>query len=92
MIPTIEDICTGLAAGTMTTEQAIAWFYQHVESAAEGGDGGLRDSFAIAAMQGDWASQDDTSTGVWANNAPDSDLQTRAKLYYRMADAMLAVR
>ncbi len=45
----------------------------------------LRDYFAAKAMQGDWAAQ----------VVPDSDddlFDRSARMYYRMADAMLAAR
>lgn len=45
-----------------------------------------RDRFAIAAMQGDWAAPEETST------VSGQRLRTAAIQYYRMADAMLAVR
>lgn len=51
----------------------------------------LRDYFAAKAMQGDWAAQDDL-TGVFLNGDSEDDLYLRAKLYYRMADAMLRAR
>jgi len=44
----------------------------------------LRDWFAGKAMQGDWASQDITGN--------DEALLEHAKIYYRMADAMLKAR
>lgn len=53
----------------------------------------LRDEFAMAAMTGDWASQDDDSLGYFSNaHSTQESLQSCAKLYYRMADAMLKVR
>lgn len=54
----------------------------------------LRDAFAIAALQGDWASQDE-ATGCWENEDTPmhtAALEDRAALYYRMADAMLRAR
>lgn len=54
----------------------------------------LRDEFAIAALQGDWASQDE-ATGCWENEDTPmhtAALEDRAALYYRMADAMLRAR
>ena len=45
---------------------------------------------AIQAMQGDWASQSE-STGEWANSTSEEYLLNRARLYYRMADAMIKV-
>lgn len=49
-----------------------------------------RDLFAGMAMMGDWAAQG--SMGVWSDDAKDEYLLARAKLYYRMADAMIAAR
>ena len=51
----------------------------------------LRDWFAFGAMNGDWASQSDDS-GIIQIEHPQSALESRARLYYRMADAMLAER
>lgn len=49
----------------------------------------LRDYFAAKAMQGDWSNGNE---GTWGNDANISDLEKRAALYYRMADAMLKER
>ncbi|MBT0306024.1 hypothetical protein [Morganella morganii] len=51
----------------------------------------LRDKFAMSAMQGDLASQDE-NTGYYENSTPDECLTARAEFYYRMADAMLKAR
>jgi hypothetical protein len=51
-----------------------------------------RDYFAAAALQGDWASQDETSNGCFPNDWPSEQFEKRAAVYYRMADAMLAAR
>lgn len=51
----------------------------------------LRDAFALAAMQGDWAAQNE-HIGEFENNLPDEVFEERAATYYRMADAMLAER
>lgn len=51
----------------------------------------LRDQFAMAAMQGDLASQS-VSLGHFANDASEESLVNRANFYYRMADAMLKAR
>lgn len=50
----------------------------------------LRDQFAMAAMQGDWAAQS-PELGQFAT-CSDEDLERHAKDYYRIADAMLKVR
>lgn len=50
-----------------------------------------RDLFAMAALEGDWASQSNES-GHFDNKSVDEILEDRARLYYRMADAMLKVR
>jgi hypothetical protein len=53
----------------------------------------LRDFFAAAALQGDWASQSETNgVGVFPVNTSGATLRNSANLYYRMADAMLAER
>ena len=49
----------------------------------------LRDYFAGQALAGDMAN---SSEGCFSNNAETDDLQSRAKFFYRMADAMLAAR
>lgn len=51
----------------------------------------LRDAFAMAAMQGDWAAQDEY-IGEFENCASDDYFLNRAATYYRMADAMLKAR
>lgn len=51
----------------------------------------LRDYFAAKAMQGDWAAQNE-SAGIYDSDYTIARLRTRAALYYRMADAMLAAR
>ncbi|WP_225740273.1 hypothetical protein [Burkholderia cepacia] len=50
----------------------------------------LRDYFAAQAMAGDAANSAQDST--WQNDTPDDLLLERAKLYYRLADAMLKAR
>ncbi|MGJ7049819.1 hypothetical protein [Morganella morganii] len=50
----------------------------------------LRDYFAAKAMQGDWTNQN-SDVGYFAN-CNDEQLVNAAKIYYRMADAMLRVR
>ena len=52
---------------------------------------GTRDLFAAMAMMGDWAAQDE-GFGEWSTNTSDDLLESRATLYYRMADAMLKAR
>jgi hypothetical protein len=47
MIPSIEQIVSGLLAGVHTREQAIDWLEQHASGAAND----LRDFFANGAMQ-----------------------------------------
>lgn len=51
----------------------------------------LRDYFAAAALKGDWAAQDEY-VGVFIEGCETAILDTRAQLYYRMADAMLKAR
>lgn len=50
----------------------------------------LRDQFAMSAMQGDWANQN-SEVGYFAD-CNDEQLVNSAKIYYRMADAMLKAR
>ena len=52
----------------------------------------LRDLFAGLAMMGDWATQEPMQRGFCPDDAPMDDLMRRARLYYRMARAMLKVR
>lgn len=52
----------------------------------------LRDQFAMAAMQGDFAAQDAVEMGYYTNDTPDEFLVKRAEFYYRMADAMLKAK
>ena len=49
----------------------------------------LRDYFAGQALAGDLAN---SSEGCFSNNAETDALQSRAKFFYRMADAMLRAR
>lgn len=50
----------------------------------------LRDHFAAKAMQGDWAAQ--SEIGEFDSAVSEEVLYERAKVYYRMADAMIAAR
>ena len=51
----------------------------------------LRDYFAAKAMQGDWAAQGE-ACGMFVTDSGDELFARSARLYYRMADAMLAAR
>ncbi|MBP2156911.1 hypothetical protein [Erwinia rhapontici] len=51
----------------------------------------LLDHFAGLAMQGDWAAQNEHQGG-FANDVSEEILYVRAKVYYRMAEAMLLAR
>lgn len=51
----------------------------------------LRDYFAAKVMQGDWASQNE-SMGGFTNDVSEETLYDRARVYYRMAEAMLLAR
>lgn len=51
----------------------------------------LRDKFAMAAMQGDWASGC-MDSGYWSQDDIDVIFKDKAETYYRMADAMLKAR
>ena len=48
----------------------------------------MRDYFAAQCMAGDWV----TGEEGWASSIPDANLETRARLYYRMSDIMMKVR
>jgi hypothetical protein len=50
----------------------------------------LRNYIAIQAMQGDWSSQS-KSTGEWSNETKEEYFAIRARVYFRMADAMIKV-
>ncbi|WP_311746848.1 hypothetical protein [Proteus penneri] len=65
----------------MTDKQKLPWKMEE-----------LRDKFAMAAMQGDFAAQDAVEMGYYTNDTPDEFLVKRAEFYYRMADAMLKAR
>lgn len=51
----------------------------------------IRDYFAGLAMQGDWAAQNQ-DMGWFDNAVSEEILYERAKVYYRMAEAMLLAR
>lgn len=75
MIPTIEQIVEGVAAGTITKSQAVTWLHQHAECAYRT----LRDDFAAVALP----------ALIAAGNVPHvtrDDVVGEAYLY---ADAML---
>lgn len=50
----------------------------------------LRNYIAIQAMQGDWASQSESS-GEWSSETKEEHFAIRARVYFRMADAMIKV-
>lgn len=50
MIPTIEEIIAGVAAGEFTQAQALAWLDTHIALAVEASD--HRAMYAAAALQG----------------------------------------
>ena len=50
----------------------------------------LRDYFAAQCMPGDWVPGPDGDG--WSAETPNENLERRARLYYRMADAMMKVR
>jgi hypothetical protein len=52
----------------------------------------LRDLFAMAAMQGDIACQDDVNYEIYGVETTVEDFLPRAQMYYCMADAMLKAR
>ena len=51
----------------------------------------LRDYFAAKAMQGDWAAQG-AACGMFVPDSDDDLFARSARMYYRMADSMLAAR
>ena len=51
----------------------------------------LRDYFAAKAMQGDWAAQG-AACGMFVPDSDDDLFARSARMYFRMADAMLAAR
>ena len=51
----------------------------------------LRDYFAAKALAGDFVSQNSES-GFFTNDISDEWMKDRSKLFYRMADAMIAAR
>lgn len=52
----------------------------------------LRDRFALGALTGEWAAQGQENIGYFSSCAAPEALEIAARLYYRMADAMLKVR
>ena len=50
-----------------------------------------RDYFAAKAMQGDWAAQG-AACGMFVPDSDDELFARSARMYFRMADAMLAAR
>lgn len=75
MIPSIETICEDLAAGRITVQQAIEWMNAHASGAANE----LRIALAMAAMQGQIASN-------W-----DVQKEIIAEWSFAMADEMMKV-
>ena len=55
------------------------------------GGASLRDYFAAKAMQGDWAAQG-AACGMFVPDSDDELFARSARMYFRMADAMLAAR
>ena len=51
----------------------------------------LRDYFAAKAMEGDWAAQN-LDSGMFTPDTKDAPMESSARMYYRMADAMLRAR
>lgn len=51
----------------------------------------LRDEFAKAALQGDWAAQNEYA-GSFHPGMPEASFIERAGMYYKMADAMMVAR
>lgn len=78
MIPTIDEIIAGLAAGTYTPEQAKPWVATHISLAVAAGR--TRDMFAAAALEGQLA------TGVRKPTR-----EALAAECFAYADSMMAV-
>ncbi len=64
---------------------AFPWEFSHQKGMT------LRDYFAAMAMQGDWACQG-SDNGAFTGDSSNAVFEGSAKLYYRMADAMLKER
>lgn len=69
-------------------QDLIGWLLKEVQRNKES----LRDKFAKAAMQGDWAAQSQENTGVFHTQMSDESFQEQARMYFRMADEMMKVR
>lgn len=83
MIPTIEQILVDLQTGDITAEQAIAWLNEHLRLAQGSAQDDLRDSIAMAALQ-----------GMLASETADSrrEFPITSRIAYDIADTMLAER
>lgn len=90
MIPTIEQICEDLKAGTITVQQAISWLHQHAAGAAND----LRDHFAAQALvECIRVAADQTPLAPGAPAPVLTELFDKAAAYsYYAADAMLTAR
>lgn len=78
MIPSIEDILTGMESGTYSREQALGWLHQHATPALD------RPLFAAMAMQGMLAGSPGTRT-----TDPDNVHKHIAKAAVMLADALI---
>ena len=76
MIPTIEDIVSGLCSGQFTQKQAVQWLYDHADNSV------LRDQYAGMAMEA-------MVNGSWPDSNERAEIANRS---YLMADAMLEAR
>lgn len=86
MIPTIEQIVHDLLAGKVSQELAIEWLNQHADS------DGLREQFAMVALQGELASQDARADGKGTGVVTIDSLDGFASRVWKIADAMMRSR
>lgn len=77
----IQEILRGVETGEQSVECATLEIQSVINSCR-------RDQFAMAAMQGDW-SCDNNSSFLYASGG---DYESAADQYYRMADAMMRER
>lgn len=79
-----QQVCTVADYGLSDDESPVFGEVQHPGMT-------LRDWFAGQALAGDFAAQNEV-TGEYTNGTSDETALSRAKLFYRMADAMIAAR
>ncbi len=81
MIPSVQDILSGLLSGSFTVAEAQNWIDQHIAISYETND--LRDHFAGLAMQ---------AAATNPKGADGFTFDERAVWAYQQADAMLKAR